>query len=100
MTIPDFGDNVCIKDTPLTRENGLAGERGVVYGITTPSATGISFIGTSKQDVAFNIHFEHRKGEFWFAPELVQFVDHNAGLTVTIGEKELIRRSDGGWDKR
>ena len=98
MTITQF-DNVCIRDTPLTRENGFAGERGVVYGFTTPSATDISFIGTSAQDVALNVYFEHREGDFWFAPELVQFVDHNPGCTIEIGRKKLVLRSDGGWDE-
>jgi hypothetical protein len=98
MTITQF-DNVRINDTPLTRESGFAGERGVVYGFTTPSATGISFLGTSAQDIALNVYFEHRKADFWFAPELIEFVDHNAGCVVEIGGRKMVRRSNGEWDE-
>jgi hypothetical protein len=100
MSAPEFGDKIYIIDTPLTRENGFAGERGVVYGFTTPSVTGVSFIGTSSQDKALNVHFDHRNAAFWFAPELVHLIDHNPGLIVGVPGKELIRRSDGGWDER
>ena len=100
VTIPDFGDYVSIEDTPLTREKGFADERGVVHGCPTPSQTGVSLIGTSTQDKALNVHFKHRDASFWFAPELVRFIDHNPGLTMTLGKKELVRRSDGGWDER
>ena len=31
MTVPAFGDNVCIADTPITREMGFAGQRGAVF---------------------------------------------------------------------
>jgi hypothetical protein len=102
MSAPSFGDNVCIVDTPITCEKGFAGERGVVYGVTTPSAMGIEFIGTSAQDVALNIHFASRNESFWFAPELVQLVDHGAGTEVTLNgvNKKWVRRQDGGWDER
>jgi hypothetical protein len=102
MTTPTFGDNVCVDDTPLTRDKGFAGERGIVYGVTTPSTSGISFIGTSTQDVALNVHFEHRNEAFWFAPELVRFVDHNEGIEITLDgvDKKWVRRDDGGWDER
>jgi len=97
-SVPAFGDNVWIADTPLTREKGFAGERGVVYGVTTPSAMGIEFIGTSTKDVALNVHFASRNEAFWFAPELVQFVNHGAGTVVTMGSKKGVRREDGSWD--
>ena|ERR1700731_2121311 len=102
MSTPTFGDNVCIADTPLTREMGFAGQHGVVYGVTTPSATKIEFIGTSAQDVALNVHFAIRNEAFWFAPELVQLVDHGAGTEVTLKgvDKTWVRREDGGWEER
>jgi hypothetical protein len=37
--------------------------------------------------------------QLWFARELLEFVDHAAGLEVEIGDKRLIRRADGGWDE-
>jgi hypothetical protein len=102
MTVPAFGDNVCIADTPITREMGFAGQRGVVYGVTMPSAMGIEFIGTSTQDMALNVHFANRNEAFWFAPELVQLVDHGAGMEITLEgvNKKWVRREDGGWDER
>jgi hypothetical protein len=102
MSTPAFGDNVCIADTPLTRETGFAGQRGVVYGVTTPSVTGVESIGKSAQDVALNVHFASRNEGFWFAPELVQLVDHGAGTEITLKgvEKKWVRREDGGWDER
>ncbi|HZO47975.1 MAG TPA: hypothetical protein VFB68_18910 [Xanthobacteraceae bacterium] len=101
MTRPEFGDTVCIVDTPLTRARGFAGLHGVVYGFTTPSATGVAVIGNATEDAALNVHFESRNEAFWFAPELVQFVDHGAGSTVTVDgvDKKLVRRADGGWDE-
>jgi hypothetical protein len=96
-----FGDNVCIVDTPLTRAQGFAGMHGVVYGFTTPSVSGVTVIGNVTQDAALNVHFESRNEAFWFAPELVQFVDHGAGQTVSVDgvDKISVRRADGGWDE-
>jgi hypothetical protein len=102
MSTPAFGDNVCIADTPLTREMGFAGQRGIVYGVTTPSATGIEFIGTSAHDVALNVHVASRNEAFWFAPELIQLVDHGAGTEIALKgvDKTWVRREDGGWEER
>jgi hypothetical protein len=78
-----FGDNVSVRDTDLTRARGLAGLRGQVYGVTTPSATGVVVIGESTADIAFNVHFKALDQEFWFAPELLQFIDHGPALPLT-----------------
>jgi hypothetical protein len=81
---------------------GFAGEHGTVFGITTPSVTGIEFIGASAQEIALNIHFDSRNESFWFAPELVQFVDHGAGAEITLDgvDKIWVRQDDGRWDER
>ena len=99
MTVASFGDNVRIAETDLTRSQGLAGLTGVVFGVTTPSATGVDVIGHSTEDVALNVHFESRNESFWFAPELVQFIDHNPGAEISLDgvDKKWIRRPDGDW---
>jgi hypothetical protein len=97
-----FGDNVRISDTPLTREAGFANLRGVAYGVTTPSVSGVAFIGAPEQDSALNVHFDSRNEGFWFAADLVEFVDHGAGTEFSLDgvDKKLIRRADGGWDEK
>jgi hypothetical protein len=96
-----FGDNVRICDVQLTKELGFAGLRGVVYGMTTPSITGIEIIGPSGVDYAINVHFEDRKESFWFASELVEIVDHAAGSEITLDgvNKKWIRQSDSSWEE-
>jgi hypothetical protein len=96
-----FGDKVRIVDTPLTRAQGFAGMHGVVYGVTTPSVSGVPVIGNVTQDTALGVHFESRNETFWFAPELVQFVDHGAGQIISVdgADKISVRRADGGWDE-
>lgn len=56
-------------------------------------------IGEVKDDLAFSVIFEDPHAQFWFARELLEFGDHAPGLEVQIGDKRLIRRADGGWDK-
>ena len=62
---------------------------------------GIECIGTSTQDVALNVHFASRNKAFWFAPELVKFVDHGAGTEITLDgvDKKWVRRKNGSWDE-
>jgi len=43
--------------------------------------------------------FENPQIQLWFAPELLEFVDHAPGQEIEIGKTKLIRRADGGWDK-
>jgi hypothetical protein len=101
MTTASFGDNVRIVDAPITREGGFADAIGVVYGVTTPSVTGITFIGETDTDTALNVHFASRNEAFWFAPELVEMIDHGAGTEITLNgvNKKWVRRQDGGWDE-
>ena len=56
-------------------------------------------IGEVKDDLAFSVIFENPHAQLWFARELLEFVDHAPGLEVQIGDKRLIRRTDGGWDE-
>jgi len=94
-----FGDNVRVRSAPDTDALGLAGERGKIYGETTPSVTGIEAIGALKSDYAVNVHFEQRNASLWFAPELLEFVDHAPGTEIRFDgtPKKWTRAADGSW---
>jgi hypothetical protein len=96
MTI-SFGDNVRVVRTPLTTGLGLAGLTGQVYGETTPSVTGVQVIGETTADYAINVKLKGRPDALWFAPELLEFIDHAPGTEVVIGNSRLIRDSSGEW---
>lgn len=99
----DMFDTVRVRETPETRVAGLAGLTGVVYGESMPAATGVGpVIGTLQGGWAVNVNFEEREGEFWFAPELLELVDHGAGTVIGLdgSSVEFVRRADGGWDER
>ncbi len=90
-------DHVRVRSVPVTEELGLAGLIGVVYGHTTPSVTGVSVIGQSPSDYAINVHFDEHGKEFWFAPELLDFIDHAPGTEIKIAGHKLARTEDGEW---
>jgi hypothetical protein len=95
MTDSTFGDNVRVKATGLTESLGLAGLVGVVLGETTPSVTDV--VGTSDDDYAINVSFENRGEDFWFAAELLEFVDHGGVTEAKIGDKRFARDANGEW---
>jgi hypothetical protein len=92
-----FGDNVRVVSTPLTASLGLAGLTGAVYGQTTPSVTGVEVIGGAATDYAINVQLKGRAESLWFAPELLEFVDHAPGTEIVIGNKRLVRSASGEW---
>jgi hypothetical protein len=94
-----FGDNVRIRVTKETETAGVAGLKGQVCGETTPSVTGVEVIGTPSSDFTINVHLEERDEAYWFAPELVEFLDHAAGTEIRLKgvDKRWIRTEDGGW---
>mgnify|MGYP000285989531 CR=1 FL=1 len=79
-----FGDNVRVVSTPLTVSLGLAGLTGAVYGETTPSVTGVEVIGGAAHDYAINVQLDGRDESLWFAPELLEFVDHAPGTVAFV----------------
>ena len=95
-----FGDNVRIRAIPATEVLGIAGKVGQIYGETTPSITGLAVIGDLRRDYAINVYFAEFERSVWLAEELVEFVDHGPGTTMTIGDKTLVRRADGEWEAR
>lgn len=98
MTIT-FGDNVRILSSPETDERELSGKTGQVYGETTPSVTAVEVIGEVKNDYAINVSIEELRSEFWFAPELLELVDHAEGTEIVIGNYRAVRRADGTWEE-
>ena len=102
MTSISFADNVRIRDTALTRKLGLAGRQGPVHGETTPSSSGADVIGDCPDDYASAVFLEDRSEALWFAPELLEFIDHGAVTTMSIDGSgiELVRDEDGSWHER
>lgn len=97
-----FGDNVRIRTTDLTNGLKLAGLVGRVYGQTTPSVTNVEVIGEVKTDYAVNVYFDELKESFWFAEDLLEFVDHAPGLEMTLNgvPKSWTRTASGEWMER
>jgi hypothetical protein len=94
-----FGDNVRIRSTALTQELGLANLVGNVHGETTPSVTSVEVIGEIKEDYAVHVLFEERDEGFWFAPELLEFINHAAGTEIRLEgvPKKWVRSETGEW---
>jgi len=92
-----FCDNVRVRTTPETAAAGLAGLNGQVYGETTPSVTGVEVIGEVDRDYAVNVFFTARNEGFWFAPQLLEFVDHGPGTVIEIAGKKAVRSATGEW---
>jgi hypothetical protein len=93
-----FGDNVRIVVSELTTASGHADRVGVCYGMTTPSVTGVEVVGAAADDVALNVHFEDEAvDDAWFAPELVEVVDHAVGSQATVGDHAFVKAEDGTW---
>ena len=95
----EFGDRVLVLSAPATNAAGIAGQRGVVYGITTPSVTGVTVVGSAALDKALNVFFEESGQNFWLAPQLVEFIDHDPGATMNLKgvPKQWTRDSAGAW---
>lgn len=96
---PSFGDKVRVRFSTETESKGVAGLIGQVFGETTPSVTGVEVIGELTSDFAINVFFEERKESFWFAPDLVEFIDHSPGTEITLDgvAKKWIRTDTGEW---
>lgn len=94
-----FGDNVRVLAHPVTDAAGLAGLQGQVFGETTPSVTGVDVVGNAVNDYAINVHFEELDRSIWFAPDLLELVDHAPGTTISLDgvDKKWTRTADGEW---
>jgi hypothetical protein len=101
MTAPGFGDRVRICDTEAMQERGFASRVGTVFGESIPSSSGVGpVIGDRGDDLAFSIVFDDTDEEEWFAPHLVEFVDHGGVQTVNLdGGPSYTRDANGTWHK-
>ena len=94
-----FGDNVLVRGVPETIRLGLAGLSGQVYGETTPSVTGVAVVGGVQDDHAINVFLKERNEALWFAPDLLEFVDHAPGTEIMLTgvPKKWTRTERGEW---
>jgi hypothetical protein len=94
-----FGSKVKIKDSPVTREKGLVGKLGDVYGQTTPSMVDFEIIGTPKDDIAINVYFDNLKTSFWFDADLLEIIDDGQGSVITLDgvDKKWTKGQNGQW---
>ncbi|PIQ14979.1 MAG: hypothetical protein COW67_10890 [Flavobacteriales bacterium CG18_big_fil_WC_8_21_14_2_50_32_9] len=94
-----FGNKVRIRRTPETEEKGLADKEGEVYGHTTPSMMDFEIVGNLKEDFAINVYFEDLSESFWFAEELVEYLNNGQGTEITLDgiDKKWIKGDNGEW---
>ena len=94
-----FGDNVRILRTAETERLGIADMIGNVYGETTPSESRVDVIGKLTSDYAFKVHFETLNVSYWFAPHMLEFVNHAPGTEVHVHGSPFksVRQRDGTW---
>jgi hypothetical protein len=77
----------------------VAGRTGNVFGETTPSRSDVTVIGNPSRDWALNVFFEELNQSFWFAEDLLEFLDHGPGSTITLDgvPKKWVRQESGEW---
>jgi hypothetical protein len=94
-----YGDNVRIRRTPETERLGIAESIGNVYGETAPSETRVDVIGQPTSDYALHVYFDSLKKSYWFAPEMLEYVDHAPGTEVHVHGSPFksVRQRDGSW---
>lgn len=94
-----YGDNVRIRRTPETERLGIADTIGNVYGETTPSESHVEVIGELRSDYALNVYFDSLQKSYWFAPGMLEFVDHAPGTEVHVHGSPFksVRQRDGTW---
>jgi hypothetical protein len=100
MSEISLGDHVRIHQTPETEALGVARRVGKVHGYTTPSVTGVVVIGDDDGDYAIAVFLEGSAEARWFAPRLLEFVDHAAGTEIRVGDRVAVRDSNGNWVER
>ncbi len=94
-----YGDNVRILRTPQTERLGIAETIGNVYGETKPSETPVEVVGGNRSNHAFHVYFESLQKSHWFAPALLEFVDHAPGTEVHVHGSPFksVQQRDGTW---
>jgi hypothetical protein len=99
MTTPTFGDRVRIRDAEETRVGGYSGQTGTVFGESIPSTSGVTpVIGDRGEDRALSVTVDETRKSAWFAPHLIEFVDHGGVETMSVdGGPSFTRDPDGTW---
>jgi len=59
----------------------------------------VDVIGEYHADYAVNVYFDELGKDYWFAPELLEFIDHAPGTEILVSgsNKKLVRTRDGRW---
>jgi hypothetical protein len=99
MTNPTFGDRVRIRDAEDARQRGFVGRVGDVFGESVPSSSGVGpVIGDRGDDFALSVFFDETGEQEWFAPHLVEFLDHGGPQTMSLeGGPTFARDPEGKW---
>lgn len=94
-----YGDNVRIRRTADTERLGVAELIGNVYGETTPSESKVEVVGQLQSDYALNVYFEALDVSYWFAPQMLEFVNHAPGTEIHVEGSPFksVRQRDGSW---
>jgi hypothetical protein len=92
-----FGDTVRVVENADTTQAGIAGLKGEVFGFTTPSATGVTPIGSLADDFAINIYIESLSRDFWLDPSAVELVSRPDVMEFGVAGKTIraTRTPDG-----
>jgi len=61
--------------------------------------TGVEVVGDSPDDSAIAVMVEGKSEALWFAEDLLEFVDHQPGTTMTVAGRRLIRNAQGEWQE-
>jgi len=91
-----FGDIVAIIEYSDGEKLNFSRRKGEVHGHTTLSHTGVTVYGNTTADIAIAVYFEEEGDAFWFAPELVKFLERPP-LEMEIGGVKAVRDVDGNW---
>lgn len=94
-----FGNKVRIKESPATKEKGLASKIGEVHGQTTPSMMDYEIVGTPKEDMAVAVYFDDLQTAYWFDPDLLETIDDGEGSVITLDgiNKKWTKGKNGQW---
>jgi len=95
-----IGDHVKVADRAPTRELGIANASGIVFGLTTPSSTGIAITGAQVDDFGVNVWIPTQQKAMWLGEELLSFVSHGAGGVMKWGDVTFVRTGAGRWITR
>jgi hypothetical protein len=92
-----LGEKVRVRTTPLTQQIGCAGSLGFIDGVVRPSTCTVHVIGESSKDVALSVLIEDGLDQYWFAPELLEFVSRPHVTLLEVLADPIHWHPPGGW---